>query len=103
MVVKSIIITTFIIIIIIIIVIIIIIFIIINFIIISFIIIITIIIIVIIINWNEIVFNSNIVFNLMIFFESKLRLFNRKNEMSNYIFSPPPHCLFRFDAPENHN
>ena len=100
MVVKSIIITTFIIIIIIIIIII---FIIINFIIISFIIIITIIIIVIIINWNEIVFNSNIVFNLMIFFESKLRLFNRKNEMSNYIFSPPPHCLFRFDAPENHN
>ena len=99
MVVKSIIITTFIIIIIIIIII----FIIINFIIISFIIIITIIIIVIIINWNEIVFNSNIVFNLMIFFESKLRLVNRKNEMSNYIFSPPPHCLFRFDAPENHN
>ena len=102
MVIKSIIITTFIIIIIIIIVIIIIIiiFIIINFIIISFIIIIT---IIIIVNWNEIVFNSNIVFNLMIFFESKLRLFNRKNEMSNYIFSPPPHCLFRFDAPENHN
>ena len=59
--------------------------------------IIIIIIIIIIINWNE------IVFNLMIFFESKLRLFNRKNEMSNYIFSPPPHCLFRFDAPENHN
>ena len=93
MVVKSIIITTFIIIIIIIII---------NFIIISFIIIITIIIIAII-NWNEIVFSSNIVFNLMIFFESKLRLFNQKNEMCNYIFSPPPHCLFRSDFPENHN
>ena len=47
-----------------------------------------IIIIIIIINWNE------IVFNLMIFFESKLRLFNRKNECPILFSAPLPTVYF---------